>query len=203
MSINVHCLFNGCHNVALSSGKCEAHKTRTRCMVASCHNQTYARNLCVKHGGKQKCIADNCTANARSHGLCCKHGPKSMKTLCEVDGCTKVAHARRRCVRHGGGRVCKVESCAAYARSAGLCCRHSYVQTEATLTNTVEKKPEVFDEWVVLLEETSILHVNDLNVAPNDCEGYYCSTDGKKDVVAEFSSDDCDWLEFLISDLVC
>ncbi|KAF0729204.1 hypothetical protein Ae201684P_010573 [Aphanomyces euteiches] len=145
MSTKSLCLFYGCTNVALMTGKCEAHKGRTRCMVDDCPNQTYARNLCIKHGGKQKCRIEGCESNVRSHGLCSKHGFGSYKKkLCEIEGCNKVAHARYRCVRHGGGQKCKVEDCTAFARSKGVCYRHGGVGRSAS--DSVSSSSSIQDE---------------------------------------------------------
>ncbi|KAF0684005.1 Aste57867_23993 [Aphanomyces stellatus] len=146
------CLFNGCNHAALPTGKCEAHKARTKCSVADCFNQTYARQVCIKHGGKAKCIVDGCDANVRSQGFCCKHGPKTTKKTCQVDGCNKVAHARHRCVRHGGGQKCKVDACPAFARSGGFCQRHGDVSSSTSGQDDTENLMELIgdiklDEW--------------------------------------------------------
>ncbi|KAF0716994.1 Aste57867_2553 [Aphanomyces stellatus] len=149
---SILCFFNGCTHTAVSGGKCDLHKFRTKCSVDACRNQTYARNLCIKHGGKLKCQVDGCDANARGQGFCCKHGPKVTKKLCQVDGCTKVAHARHRCVRHGGGRACNVGLCTAIARRAGLCQRHSgcVVLTPDALSGTDDD----VDDLVAMLDES-------------------------------------------------
>ncbi|KAF0775135.1 hypothetical protein AaE_001165, partial [Aphanomyces astaci] len=91
------------------------------------------------------------------------------------------------------------------ARSAGLCCRHSYVQTEATLANKVYNYPaacDPTDELVALLEETSILHVNNVIDVSNDSDCSSTADDGNP-VAVEFSNEDCDWLEYMISNIVC
>ncbi|KAH9110737.1 hypothetical protein AeMF1_014568 [Aphanomyces euteiches] len=166
------CLFNGCSNPALPTGKCEAHKHRAKCAIEDCYNQTYARNMCVKHGGRQKCQFDGCSSKVRSQGFCCKHGPSgNNKNLCHFEGCMRAAHARHRCVRHGGGQKCKMEDCTKFARSGGLCYRHSGVVRQSSITNDVAGQDE--DLLSSIMGDASLMHfssVDDLLADACNCD---------------------------------
>ncbi|KAF0741553.1 hypothetical protein Ae201684P_017595 [Aphanomyces euteiches] len=181
------CLFNGCTNPALPTGKCEAHKNRTKCMVDDCRNQTYARNLCIKHGAKQKCQFDGCNSNVRSQGFCCKHGLTSSKNVCEVDGCTKVAHARRRCVRHGGGQKCKIDNCSKFARSGGICYHHGSALRQSPAAS--EPCPDDDNILACILGDVHLMelkNVDDILAASCNCD-------------FEFTTEEHEMLDYFIS----